>query len=123
MVLPEVWFLTKEEDDDGEEEAYGRRDRHEAASGRCADGTGTAGRKYDPVDRRDGSGYPSLTETVLHLRRWRAPCRPAYSTPRRTSRPPASTVLPRAGSGIGPISQDARQPFGLAGEFGCGGQI
>ena len=38
MVLREVWFLTKEEDFDVKEEAYGRRDRHEAASGGCADG-------------------------------------------------------------------------------------
>jgi putative transposase len=36
VVLPEVWILTKEDDDDGEEEAYGGRDRDEAAAGRCA---------------------------------------------------------------------------------------
>jgi hypothetical protein len=68
VVLREVWFLTKE-DIDVEEEAYGRRDRHQAASGRRADGAGPAGCGCDPIDRRYGSDLLPLAERVRRFER------------------------------------------------------
>jgi PRC-barrel domain len=56
---------------DGKEEAYGRRDRREASTSRCADGTGPAGGGRGPRDRRDGSNVLSMAKRV-----WRSEGRP-----------------------------------------------
>ena len=49
---------------DGEEEAYGGRDRCEASAGRCADGAGAAGGGRGPSDRCDGGYVLSVAQRV-----------------------------------------------------------
>ena len=46
----------------GEEEAYGGRDRLEAATGRCTDRVGPAGCGRGPLDRHDGTYILSMAE-------------------------------------------------------------
>jgi hypothetical protein len=56
--------LTKEDWIDGKEEAHSRRDCREATAGRCADGTGQAGRGCGAGDRSDGSYILPLAQRV-----------------------------------------------------------
>ena len=57
--------LTKEDWIDGKEKTHGRRDCREATAGRCADGTGQAGRGCGAGDSSDGSYILPLA-----LRQW-----------------------------------------------------
>ena len=88
---------------DGQEEAYGGRDRCKASAGRCDDGAGSAGGGRGPIDRRNGSQlrdellngeiFYTLKEAKIVIEAWRR----HYNTIRPHSslgyRPPAPEAL------------------------------